>query len=64
MTTNLSDRVSASQEDYIEAIAELIEEHGHAHTRDIAVKLGVKMPSVTNALWSLSRQNLILYSPN
>lgn len=64
MTEKSGDALSASLEDYLEAIAEIIEEHGHAHTRDIAEKLNVKMPSVTNALWSLSRQSYIIYQPN
>ena len=29
-------RLTASQEDYLEAIAELIAVEGHAHTKDIA----------------------------
>lgn len=41
--------ISSSLEDYLEAIAEIIERNGHAHTKDIADRLGVKMPSVTNA---------------
>ena len=31
--------VSASLEDYLEAIGELIRLHGHAHTKDIAARL-------------------------
>ena len=45
-------RLTASLEDYLEAIKAAIDEtaHGHAHTSDIARRLQVKMPSVTNAL--------------
>lgn len=57
-------KVSASLEDYLEAIAELIRCHGHAHTKDIAAKLCVKMPSVTNALGVLSKSGHIIYRPN
>lgn len=56
--------LSASQEDYLEAIAELIESHGHAHTSDIAARLSVRMPSVTNALGLLSRNGYVSYRPN
>ncbi|MBS1368421.1 MAG: metal-dependent transcriptional regulator [Lentisphaeria bacterium] len=53
--------ISSSLEDYLEAIAEIIETKGHAHTKDIAERLQVKMPSVTNALQALSARGLINY---
>ena len=53
--------ISSSLEDYLEAIAEIIEEQGHAHTKEIADRLKVKMPSVTNALQALSSRGLIHY---
>ena len=53
--------ISSSLEDYLEAIAEIIEEQGHAHTKEIADHLKVKMPSVTNALQALSARGLIHY---
>lgn len=53
--------ISSSLEDYLEAISEIIEEGEHAHTKEIAVKLGVSMPSVTNALQALAARNLITY---
>ncbi len=53
--------ISSSLEDYLEAIAEIIERNGHAHTKDIADRLQVKMPSVTNALQALSARGLINY---
>lgn len=53
--------ISSSLEDYLEAIAEIIEEQGHAHTKEIADHLKVKMPSVTNALQALSTRGLIHY---
>ena len=53
--------ISSSLEDYLEAIAEIIENNGHAHTKDIADRLQVKMPSVTNALQSLAGRGLIHY---
>ena len=36
--------MSSHMEDYLETIALLIEEHGHAHARDVARRLNVKMP--------------------
>ena len=39
-------KISSSLEDYIEAISEIIEENEHAHTKDIAKKLNVKMQPV------------------
>ena len=53
--------ISSSLEDYLEAIAEITEINGHAHTKDIADKLHVKMPSVTNALQGLATRDLIIY---
>ena len=57
-------RLTASQEDYLEAIAELIAVEGHAHTKDIAAKLNVKMPSVTGALRQLEKSGCIEYRTN
>ena len=53
--------ISSSLEDYLEAISAIIEQNGHAHTKDIADKLDVSMPSVTNALQSLAARGLIVY---
>jgi len=55
-------RLSESMEDYLEAIAELIAVNGHAHTKEIAQKLNVKMPSVTGALRQLEQQGYIIYN--
>ncbi len=56
--------LSSSMEDYLETIALLVEESGHAHTKEIAEKLKVKMPSVSNALIALSERGLINYQPH
>lgn len=53
--------ISSSLEDYLEAIAEIIEKDEHAHTKEIATKMGVSMPSVTNALQALAARGLIIY---
>ena len=42
--------LSLPQQNYVEAIAELIEKHGHAHPSEIAKLLKVKKPSVTEAI--------------
>lgn len=55
-------RLSESMEDYLEAIAELIAVDGHAHTKEIAQKLNVKMPSVTGALRQLDQLGYIVYN--
>lgn len=54
--------LTASLEDYLEAIAELIAVSGHAHAKEIAEKMQVKMPSVTGALRQLAKKNFIIYS--
>ena len=55
-------QLSESLEDYLEAIAELIAVDGHAHTKGIAEKLNVKMPSVTGALRQLEKLGYIIYN--
>ncbi len=54
--------LTESLEDYLEAIAELIAVEGHAHTKEIAEKLHVTMPSVTGALRQLEKLSLIVYN--
>lgn len=56
--------LTESLEDYLEAIAELIAVEGHAHSKEIADKLKVKMPSVTGALRQLAQKGLIQYNPH
>lgn len=53
--------ISSSLEDYLEAIAAIIEQNGHAHTKDISEMLNVTMPSVTNALQALAARGMIVY---
>lgn len=54
--------LTESLEDYLEAIAELCAANGHAHTKEIAEKLKVKMPSVTGALRLLADMGYIVYN--
>ena len=58
----MSRKLSASLEDYLEAIADLSQEEGHAHSKEIAQRLGVKMPSVTEALRQLVDMGYIIYN--
>ncbi len=51
--------LSASMEDYLEAIVEVRRERPAVRVRDVARRLGVKMPSVTGALKNLESRGLI-----
>ncbi len=48
-------------EDYVEAIFSLSEEKRYVRVKDIAKRLGVKMPTVTSMLKTLSKRGLINY---
>ncbi len=56
-------QLSASLEDYIEAIYHIIAEKQVARGKDIVARLGVRGASVTEALRSLSKKGLINYAP-
>ncbi len=51
--------LTESMEDYLEAIYQLQREREVARVKDIAVRLKVKMPSVSNALIALKQRNLV-----
>jgi len=55
-------RLSESEEGYIETIYSLIKEHGYARVADIAAALNVKPPSVTNMLQKLDEQKFVNYT--
>jgi len=55
--------LSASLEDYIEAIYHIIEDKLVARSKEIAARLKVSRASVTEALRALSKKGLINYSP-
>jgi DtxR family transcriptional regulator, Mn-dependent transcriptional regulator len=55
--------LSASQEDYLEAILNVADDGGIARSTDIAVQLGVAKPSVTGALKLLAQRGLVNYKP-
>ncbi len=58
-----SPQLSASLEDYIEAIYHIIAEKQVARGKDISARLDVSGPSVTEALRALSKKGLINYVP-
>ncbi|KJR97282.1 MAG: DtxR family transcriptional regulator [Desulfobulbaceae bacterium BRH_c16a] len=55
--------LSASLEDYIEAIYHIIENKLVARSKEIAARLHVSRASVTEALRALSKKGLINYAP-
>lgn len=55
--------LSASQEDYLEAIYNLTEASGIARSGEVADALQVSRPSVTEALRALKKKGLINYRP-
>ncbi len=52
---------SRNKEDYLEAIYHLMQERGHARTKDIASALNVKSPSVTDMISKLDKSGLVEY---
>ena len=59
----MSATLSASLEDYLEAIFHLVEKEHVARVRDIAARMNVQMPSVTGALHNLAARQLVNYDP-
>ena len=53
--------VTPTMEDYLEAIYNLAKEKRAVRVRDIAKRLGVKMPTVTSMLKTLSGKDMIHY---
>ena len=58
-----ANRLSASLEDYIEAIFHIVAEKQVARAKDVARRLGVTRSSVTVALRALAERGLINYAP-
>ena len=63
MITAKSNNLSASLEDYLEAIFNLAGESNVARSKDIAKLLGVSRSSVTGALRILKKKGLVNYKP-
>lgn len=61
MKTGVERQLSASLEDYLEAILNLADEAGRARSKDIAGELGVTRSSVTGALQVLREKGLVNY---
>lgn len=57
------EQLSASMEDYLEAIFQIIADQEAVRPKDIAERLSVSNASVTGALRSLSEKGLINYAP-
>ena len=58
-----SKQLSASLEDYLETIYNIVSNKGGIRAKDISVSLGVKAGSVTTALQALAKSKLINYKP-
>jgi DtxR family Mn-dependent transcriptional regulator len=58
-----SPQLSASLEDYLEAIYHIVQDKHAARAKDIVERLGVHNSSVTQALRSLSEKGLVNYAP-
>lgn len=56
-------KVSASLEDYLEAIYHTVQAKGAARAKDIVLRMGVHNSSVTQALRALSEKELVNYAP-
>jgi DtxR family Mn-dependent transcriptional regulator len=63
MIVSPSETLSASLEDYLEAIFHIVAEKHAARAKDIAQRLKLKSSSVTGALRLLSERGLINYAP-
>jgi DtxR family Mn-dependent transcriptional regulator len=63
MESTKSQKLSASLEDYLEAIFNLADEAQGARSKDIAQTLGVTRSSVTGALQALKERGLANYRP-
>ncbi len=63
MTSGKIEKLSASLEDYLEAIFNLLSGKTVARSKDIAETLGVTRASVTGALRNLAQKGLIHYKP-
>jgi len=57
------DRLSASLEDYLEAIYNIVSDKGGVRAKDISLSLDVKAGSVTTALQALAKSELVNYKP-
>lgn len=59
----MSDTLTPALEDYLEMILRICEENGTAKISDIARRLKIAKPSVTQAVSSLRREGLVIQAP-
>lgn len=59
----MAQQLSATLEDYLQAIFQIEQEKGFARARDISAALDVAKSAVTSALQSLSEKGLVKYEP-
>ena len=57
-------KLSRKKEDYIKAIKKIIEKQQFARTKDIAMELNIKPPSVSEMLKKLEQAQIINYKKN
>src|SRR6056297_3653538 len=60
---DISINLSASLQDYLEAIYHIVQKKGAARVKDISERLEVSNPSVTGALRTLADKGLVNYAP-
>ena len=63
MTALTPPNITASQEDYLEAIWQIVEDKQAVRAKDISARLGVRGASVTGALHTLGEKGLVNYAP-
>ena len=63
MAVKVVEKLSASLEDYLEAIYHLTEGAGVGRSKDIAERMKVSRASVTGALKTLSEKGMVHYKP-
>jgi len=58
-----TNEVSATIEEYLEAIYALQERNGSAKTTELAKRLSVALGTITNTIESMEKQNLVVHEP-
>ncbi|WP_428896999.1 DtxR family transcriptional regulator [Parelusimicrobium proximum] len=57
----MTNKITSSMEDYLEAISIASADKGYARVKDIKALMNVKMPSVTGAIKQLAKEELVAY---
>lgn len=58
-----TEEISATVEEYLEAIYRLEEKKGSAKTGDLAKELNVTLGTITNTIENMEKQNLVIHKP-